>query len=327
MKKILVTGGAGFVGRHLIKALLLRGDEVHCVDSLAPLTGGIAPSNGWPLFNPLDFKNFHFYQIDCRDWFRQNLDNDFDYAFHLAAMVGGRLMIENNPMAVADDLSIDAAFWQWATATTPGRSVCFSSSAAYPIHLQKRDGYIPLEESMISFNDHIGMPDMTYGWAKLTSEYLARLAHEKYGLKTVSFRPFSGYGSDQDLAYPFPSICKRILSNQKSNVISVWGSGTQMRDFIHIDDCSRGILILTDKIDDGGAINLSTGIYTSFLDLAKLISNEIGINPEIQGQSSLPEGVFARAGDTKKQSILGFTPEIALTEGIQDALSYLNRAK
>ena len=148
--------------------------------------------------------------MDCRDWFRSNLDTDFDYVYHLAAMVGGRLMIENNPLSVADDLSIDASYWQWAKSAKPKKTACFSSSASYPISLQKEDSYILLEERMIDFNENIGMPDMSYGWAKLTCEYLARLAYEKHNLKSVCYRPFSVMGKIK-MIYPFPSICKGQL--------------------------------------------------------------------------------------------------------------------
>ena len=143
------------------------------MDSIVPLTGGIDIASGWPLFNPRDFTNFHFFKEDCREYFRRVNDKDFDYAFHLAAMVGGREMIENNPLAVADDLSIDSAYWQWAKRTKPGKTVCFSSSAAYPIKFQRKENYKLLKEDMIGFESDLGMPDMSYGWAKLTHEYLA----------------------------------------------------------------------------------------------------------------------------------------------------------
>jgi GDP-L-fucose synthase len=249
-------------------------------------------------------------------------DSDFDYTFHLAAMVGGRLMIENNPLAVADDLAIDAAYWGWAKKTRPKKTACFSSSAAYPIKLQRRGEYVLLKEEMISFDTDIGMPDMSYGWAKLTCEYLAQLAYEKHGLKSICYRPFSGYGEDQDEAYPFPSICKRVLAERGAEALHVWGDGTQMRDFIHIEDCVTGVMATIDKINDGDAINLSTGIFTSFIDFAKLAAGVVGYHPEVNGLSDKPTGVYARGGDTAKQKELGFQYTIDFQTGIERALKY-----
>ena len=319
MAKCLVTGGAGFVGRHLVHRLLERGDEVHCVDSVAEFTGGRMPKS-WPLYSPEDYKGFHFYHQDCRQWFREHDENDFDYAFHLAAMVGGRLMIENNPLAVAEDLSIDSEYWAWANRCTPGRTACFSSSAAYPIKFQRPEGYLLLKEDMITFGDDIGMPDMSYGWAKLTVEYLARLAFEKHGLKSCCYRPFSGYGEDQDDNYPFPSICKRVLANQGASELTVWGSGRQMRDFIHIEDCITGVLHTVDQVDNGAAVNLSTGIYTDFITFASMAAAHCGYHPEVRGTSAKPEGVFARGGDTTLQRELGFEAETSFQTGISRAL-------
>lgn len=320
--KILITGGSGFVGRRLARRLLQAGHEVHVVDKIAADTGGIDVKDGWPLFEPRDFRNFHFYKEDCRAWFLHIKDTDFDYAFHLAAMVGGRQMIENNPLAVADDLSIDAAYWQWARATKPLKTVCFSSSAAYPIDLQREGYYVLLKEDMISFERDVGMPDMTYGWAKLTCEYLARLAHQKHGLRSVCYRPFSGYGEDQHEAYPFPSICKRAIANRGSGEFTVWGTGTQQRDFIYIEDCVDGILATMDRIDDGTAINLSTGILTSFIEFAQMATNALGYHPTIRGLSDKPSGVHARGGDTEKQRQLGFEHKIDFKSGIAKALIY-----
>ncbi len=321
MRKVLVTGGAGFVGRHLIKRLLENGNEVHCVDKIAEFTGGITPKL-WPLFKPLDYKSFHFYQMDCREYFNKHLDTDFDYCFHLAAMVGGRSMIENNPLAVADDLSIDAEYWEWAAKTKPRKTACFSSSAAYPVEYQQKTDHKSLTEDMVSFENNIGMPDMSYGWAKLTCEYLAKLAHQKNGIRSIIYRPFSGYGVDQDDTYPFPSICKRVIANQGKPIVTVWGTGEQMRDFIHIDDCIDAILITIDKIDNAEAVNLCTGIHTSFIDFAKIAAGICGYAPEIRGTSDKPSGVFSRVGDPTKLKQLGYEYKIKFKTGIEKAIKY-----
>ena len=324
-KRILVTGGAGFVGRRLIKYMLDKGFEVDAVDNLAKYTGAINPDKGWPLYNPYDYKTFKFNKIDCKDWFKVNNKKEYDYVFHLAAMVGGREIIENNPLIVAEDLSIDSQFWKWCGESKPKKVVCFSSSACYPIELQKFNNYRLLEEDDVSFEKNIGMPDMTYGWAKLTCEYLARIAHNKYGIKSICYRPFSGYGEDQDLNYPFPSICKRIFEHKNGDVINIWGTGKQMRDFIYIDDCIKGIYKTMDKIDDGSALNLSTGKLTSFIEFAKKVCEILQINPKIEGMSDKPEGVFARGGDTKKQIKLGFKYETELNTGIEKTINYLKK--
>lgn len=326
MNKCLVTGGAGFVGRHLVHRLLERGDEVHCVDSVVPLTGGLLPDQ-WPFFNPMDFKNFYWHNLDCREYFKKTGDADFDYAFHLAAMVGGRQMIENHPLVVAEDLSIDSEYWNWAQKVRPGRTACFSSSAAYPVKLQRPQGYQLLKEDMISFDDDIGMPDMSYGWAKLTCEYLARLAYEKHGLKSCSYRPFSGYGEDQDDSYPFPSICKRAMKNIGADELTVWGSGNQMRDFIHIEDCITGVLKTIDLVDNGDAVNLSTGVFTSFKEFAGMAAEICGYRPLVVGTSNTPEGVFARGGDTALQKSMGFEYSLDFIDGVKRAIQYYEQPK
>ena len=325
MPRVLITGGAGFVGRHFAYHFLAAGDEVHVVDPIVEGTGGIDPCHSWPLFNPYDFNNFHFYGEDCRDYFRTHMHESFDLVLHLAAVVGGRLMIELSPLAIADDLSIDASYWQWATVARPLKTVCFSSSAAYPTALQREDHHVLLTEDLISFDGDIGMPDMSYGWAKLTCEYLAQLAYERHGINSVCYRPFSGYGEDQDDSYPFTSICKRALSGSSRIPLVVWGSGRQMRDFIHIDDCVRGVVSTMDQISDGSALNLSTGRLTSFLELASIVVRCCGYETKILGRDDRPVGVFARAGDTSKQALHGFISEIPVAQGAKQAVDYLQQ--
>ena len=326
MKKILITGGAGFVGRRFVKYFLEKKNKVLVVDNISKYTGGIHPKK-WPMFKPFDYKNFRFIKEDCRKWFLKNKDNDFDYVLHLAAVVGGRNVIEGNPLLVADDLSIDSHYWQWAAIAKPKKTLCFSSSACYPINLQKKGSYRLLKENDVDFNSAIRAPDLSYGWSKLTCEYLARIAYEKHNLKSICYRPFSGYGEDQDLAYPFPSICKRIINNQNSKILRVWGSGHQMRDFIHIDDCVNAVIKTMDKINNGDALNLSTGKLTSFIDFTKIACKIIGFNPKVIGIKKTPEGVFARGGDTTKQKKLGIRHKISLEEGIKRSFKYFLNKK
>lgn len=100
-----------------------------------------------------------------------------------------------------------------------------------------------------------------------------------------------------------------------------------MRDFIHIEDCMDGILKTMDRIDDAGAVNLSTGIYTSFIDFAKRAAGLCGYAPDVHGTSDKPEGVFARGGDTEKQRNLGFVSTIPFDRGIENAIAYYKNGK
>ena len=154
----------------------------------------------------------------------------FGDAFHLAAIIGGRAVIDGNPMAVAIDLALDALCFNWAVNKKPERLLYASSSAAYPVDLQGKDGAVALKESDIQFGGRLGQPDMTYGWSKLTGEYLARIAHQHYGLHTACVRPFSGYGEEQDLSYPVPSIALRAA--KRENPLDGLGqrpAGTRLR--------------------------------------------------------------------------------------------------
>jgi GDP-L-fucose synthase len=318
-KSALITGSHGFVGRHFVHRLLSDGYSVTAVDSIHAGSGARDVSSWW--FNPSDCAGkFSEHLMDARQWFEENPDQSFDLVIHLAAVVGGRSTIEGNQMAVAEDLAIDASFWKWAVRAKPGHIVSFSSSAAYPVNLQTRAGEESLlSESDLDFDVKIGLPDLTYGWAKMTNEFLGLTAAKQYGLKVASYRPFSGYGTDQDPSYPFRAICERAVRRvvDVNGNFFVWGSGDQKRDFVHIDDVVRCVMETHPLITDGSSINISSGTLTSFKDLAKLACNAAGWNPSIVGLSDKPEGVYSRGGSTKKQNELGFTPTIQLTDGIR----------
>ncbi len=323
--RAIVTGGQGFVGRHLCTKLIQSGWDVTSVDSLVDGTGGMHPSQLSEDY--LLSRRFRFIQMDCRTYFaEEGRAEKFDVIFHLAAMVGGRLMIENRPLVVAQDLSIDAEMWQWAEKNIKQRVCYFSSSAAYPLEFQKQHGFKNLEESDIRWDSSsIGFPDLSYGWAKLTGEYLGSLALQKHGLETTIYRPFSGYGADQDLTYPFPAIVKRAIdfNSRLGTSFEVWGSGKQVRDFIHIDDCIDRILRTWNQVEPGVAINLSSGIGTNFMELARLALNACGKDEiEITALSDKPEGVFYRVGDTTLQKRLDPNGNLrSIKTGVEEAIT------
>lgn len=318
--RVLVTGGFGFVGRHFVRNLLDEGHDVHVVDNLVPATGGIHPASPEYFPKSAHSTKLSFDLIDCRDYFEQN-SKSWDLIIHLAAIVGGRLVIERDPMAVAEDLSIDASFWRFVSRSRPARVVHFSSSAAYPVALQAPEGFRRLVETDIDFSRPLGLPDMTYGWAKLTSEYLARFFFGDGETRVYNFRPFSGYGEDQDASYPVPAIVDRALVHSGDEFV-VWGSGLQSRDFIFIDDIVDIVMGLIDRPPQVDALNLGTGVGTSFVELANLALSITGGGGRIVPASAMPEGVFYRVSDTRLQETLFPLNLVSLREGLQRVAEY-----
>jgi len=321
--KVLITGGAGFVGRAFTRRLA---DDGHLVIIVDDLSTGL---ERWKwVVQPKNLFGFQFTAMDCRQWFKHNVASEFDLVIHCAAVVGGRLNIEGDPLGVAADLAIDSDLFNWCTQSkTMPRVIYFSSSAAYPVELQTRDNNCDLVETYLHFDGtRVGMPDMTYGWSKLSGEYLAKIAAERYGLDVKVYRPFGGYGEDQDMTYPFPSIIRRVL--RREDPITVWGSGDQQRDFIHVDDIVEAVLQTMDPLPAGEPLNLGTGRGVSFRDLAAMAHTQFGgptSTCNIVNDSTKPEGVFRRVADTYKL-LQYYRPKITLEEGIDRVGRHLKKA-
>lgn len=332
----LITGGCGFVGRNFVKRIHnTTNDTILFIDDLSV---GTHPETWLPEGTPSRERNgltffgederMIFLQQDARYFIRKMLDDEnyikktyhldvtrFDDVFHFAAIVGGRAKIDGDPMMVALDLSIDAEFFLWVCRQKPKRVLYPSSSAAYPVDLQTESDAIALSESDINFKK-MGQPDMTYGWSKLTGEYLAHIAAKYYDVSVTCIRPFSGYGEDQDLSYPVPAIARRAAL--KENPFEVWGSGKQGRDFVHIEDVMDCTLLAMNKITDGTAINIGSGKLTSFLDIIDVFTSFAGYKPEIKPLLDKPVGVHSRYADmTFVFEKLGWKPKLSLEEGMR----------
>ena len=285
---ILITGSHGFVGKAFRRAL-----------PYAKLT-------------LVDLKN----GTDCRNFFKLET-KQYDLVIHLAAIVGGRVQIEGNPLSLAVDLAIDAEFANWCMVTRQPYVVYFSSSAAYPVELQTLAKKHKLKEKDLNFKK-IGAPDLTYGWSKLTGETLMHYLRET-GTKVLILRPFSGYGTDQDLTYPFPSIIQRAILNL--NPFDIWGRATTTRDFIHIDDVVDAVITMV-KNECNQTVNLCTGRPTTFLELAQIALRTLGVDkmPKFNILTDKPAGVAYRVGNPAMMSEY-YTPKIDLEEGVHRAIA------
>lgn len=335
--RALLTGGLGFVGRHFAKRLLDDGHTVTIVDLMysgVELYDWQFKPNGWS-DKTRSVPNLQLMLSDCRAFFAAAIPGSlwsasrFDLIIHCAAIVGGRIKIEDDPLEVATDLSIDSEFFRWVTKARPmPKVVYFSSSAVYPLELQTKELHRILVETDINFDaNYWYKPDMTYGFTKFAGEYLAKFAREKYGLDVAIYRPFGGYGEDQDhRTYPFPAIVKRVVDGD--NPVMVWGSGDQERDWIHVDDIVECVLQTYDKLG-GKALNLGSGIPTSFFQLAEQIVEASGPYTKgpvasVRNDPLKPEGVFSRVADTYEMSQF-YKPKINLAEGIHRALDRARR--
>lgn len=285
--RVLLTGSGGFVGRHLHRVLDERGYEITCVE----LADG----------------------DDALDFFRTN-DTRFDAAFHCAAIVGGRASIDGSPLGVGTNLALDAWYMRWLIRTRTPRAVYFSSSAAYPVALQQPGDVRRLYEEDINLA-YMEEPDASYGLAKLTGEKLASYA-EAEGCRILIPRPFSGYGEDQDEAYPFPAFIAR--AKRRDDPFEIWGSGDSTRDWIHIDDLVAATLALLDA-EVTGPVNLGWGRATSFDELACIVTTTAGYQPQYKHRHDAPQGVHHRVCDPARM-LDHYVPTVTLEEGVRRAL-------
>ena len=299
----LITGSAGFLGRHFVARLEHEGFSVNTVD----LVDMERRSTGQ-----------HFVG-DIRQVLPE-LHSQYDVAIHLAATVDGRETIDGDPLRLASNLSLDVSFFEFARRTRPSRSIYMSSPAAYPVRLQTGKDGEALGETEIDFETgQVGVPDQTYGWSKLTGEFLARVAHLNHQLNFSVYRPFSVYGPGQSDRYPVTAICNRAI--RREDPLVVWGAGDQSRDFVFVDDVVDVVVSTFSRLDALSPMNICSGVPTTFDRLAELAARIVGYQPKIGHLPHKPRGVYRRYGSPVRLNQwchLGTTLELGLTRLINN---------
>ena len=317
-KSVLVTGGASFIGSHLVDRLVEQDADVTVVDDLS---SGVVSN----LSKSLD--EITFVKGDLRvQSVAGRVVKGRDIVFHLANVHGGRGFIETHPGEIVQNLVIDGNVFRAAHQSGVDR-VCFASSACvYPTDLQSVDParqvrYLS-EEMANPFQEGCALADGEYGWCKLMGEMALSAYNKQFGLKGVSCRLFTVYGSRENETHAIIAFIAKALVGMDPYVI--WGSGQQDRNFTHVSDIVEGMMRATESIDDCRGVNIGTDEIIKIADAARTVCEIVGYQPaEYFFDRSKPEGVHARAAATANQEQwLGWRPQVRFDEGIRDTIDW-----
>lgn len=314
-KKVLVTGGTGFIGSHVVENLVERGAHVTVLDNL---------QNG-KIKNIAYLKNqLRFIKGNCAD------PKDASRAckgqrvvMNLAARVGG---IEYNRTHQAtmlrDNLTIGATMIEAARSAKVERFLVVSSACVYP-----RACRVPTQEE----EGFDGEPEPTnggYGWAKRMAEKLGVYYAEEFGMKVGIVRPYNCYGPrdhfDPQTSHVIPALMKRIFDGE--NPVVVWGSGRQTRAFLYVEDLARGMIEAIERYPVPDPVNLGTDEEVTIRELVETIIHLSGAHPKVVFDTTKPDGSPRRNSDNRKaKAKLAFIAQTPLEEGIGKTVEWYKR--
>jgi UDP-glucose 4-epimerase len=299
MSRILVTGGAGFIGSHLTQSLVEQGNEVIVMDTL--LRG-----------NKLDkeiYNAVHFVKEDVRDAAAvMKYSKNCDYIFHLAAILGVDV-VADKPIETMETEFLGMKNMADAAIENKVQKIIYASTSGVY-------GHSAIERSV---TENIQLdPRTSYAIAKRFNEiYLAALFEEK-GVESISLRFFNVYGTKQDNRMVIPRFFEQAIRNEP---ITVFGSGSQTRDFTSVEDTVKASIELAEKVNGCEIFNIANENEVSILDLAKTIveiTNSKSTISYIDAPSKRYDfEVERRFGNSEKLYIaIGFKPSTPLKEGL-----------
>lgn len=325
-KLVLVTGGASFIGSHLVDTLLKQGADVRVADDFSsgklknlPYCMTKKGLNKWV------YDNLAVYKGDLKDRsFTRYMVGGVDVVFHLAALHGGRGYIDTHPAECSSNMILDQLVFEESCKAGVDR-ICFASSACvYPAYLQEQAGssYLLKEDDADPFVRDKAFADLEYGWAKLMGEMALKAYHREYGMKTAAVRIFTAYGPRENETHAIIALIAKAFIKMEPYVI--WGTGKQDRNFTYVQDIVDALIMASEKIEDGSTVNAGRNDRLTINQAIELVFDIVGWRPKkIERDLGKPQGVASRAADlTKALKVLNWAPKISYKEGFKKTIDW-----
>jgi len=316
-KKVLVTGGGGFIGSHVVELLLRNHKEVRVT-----VAGRMSKENKRNLSEVSRNPYLRTIKGDLRDpRFCRRACKGQDVVLNLAAVVGGVGYNSTHPASLfRDNMTLQINVLEAARLEGVARFLVVSTACVYP-----RLCKIPTPESE-GFRDEPELTNRGYGWSKRMGEYLGRAYAEEFGMSVAIVRPYNAYGPrdhyDPATSHVIAALVRRVCEGESP--LKVWGDGKSTRAFLYVDDFARGILDVAEKYPKADPVNIGSSDEVSIKDLAKAVLRAAGAErTKLIFDPSKPSGQPRRACDTKKaRRVLGFTAKISLDEGLRRTIAW-----
>jgi len=314
-KRILVTGGAGFIGSHLVKKLLDLESEVYVADNFSRGKR----KNLEPFIDRL-----HLYTVDLTKLENcLSVTKGIDYVFHLAASVGGILyIVKENVDGLVPSVLMNTHMLEAARTNDVERFLFTSSACVYSEKKSKLNIFREKDANPAN-------PLTTYGWAKIIGEIACKAYYLDYRIKSSVVRIFSAYGENENLdprwSHVIPSLLRKAILYPKEQ-FTIFGNGQQQRAFLYVQDCVEGLILSMEKITDAEPINLGSEEVIAISELAKKIINISDKHIQVRYNLSGPQGTHRYCADTTKmKKILKWSPETSLDDGLKRTYEWARR--
>jgi UDP-glucose 4-epimerase len=316
--QVLVTGGASFIGSHLVDALASRGARLRVIDNLS--SGKLENIRGH-----LDAGRVEFIRGDAADpAVAEEAVRGMNVVFHLAADHGGRGYVDLHQVACATNLVLDGVVFAACRKAGVEKVVFASSGCVYPNHIQTDPGQI-----LYLTEDMVGPPydaDNLYGWAKLMAEMSLRAYYQETGMKSACCRYFTVYGDRGHENHAVIAMIARAFVGQDPFV--VWGTGEQIRNWTHVSDIVSGTIRAAETIDDGTAVNLGTMERTRVIDAAREVLRYSGHHATIELHPEMPTGPLNRVADNSlARTLMDWEPQVAFIDGLHRTIDWYFSSK